>query len=173
MDIRIISEEQKADINIKNEPFRLFSRIVPSYADGVWSYTLTPLPKESTMLFPDEGYDYDSMKENSVFVGAYEDKKCIGLCVLQTSMFRYMYISDLKVNADQRGKGVGKALIRRSAEIAKERGYIGLYTIGQDNNAAACLFYLGCGFRIGGLDTDVYNGTSQQGKSDIYFYLDF
>lgn len=173
MDIRIITEEHKADINIKNEPFRLFSRIVPSYSGGRWSYTVVPLPEESSMLFPDEGYDYGSMKENTVFIGAYEHDKCVGLCVLQTSMFRYMYVSDLKVNEAQRGKGVGRALIRRSAEIAKERGYIGLYTIGQDNNAAACLFYLGCGFRIGGLDTEVYNGTSQQGKHDIYFYLDF
>ena len=32
--------------------------------------------------------------------------------------------------------------------------------------------YLKCGFAIGGLDTRVYTGTSQEGKRDIIFYLD-
>lgn len=40
------------------------------------------------------------------------------------------------------------------------------------NNLAACLFYIKCGFAIGGLDTNVYKGTKQEGKADIYFYLD-
>lgn len=36
----------------------------------------------------------------------------------------------------------------------------------------ACLFYLKNGFVIGGLDTNVYKGTSQEGKKDILFYCD-
>ena len=42
--------------------------------------------------------------------------------------------------------------------------------MGQDNNLAACQFYIKSGFRIGGVDTEVYNGTSQEGKADIIFY---
>ena len=42
----------------------------------------------------------------------------------------------------------------------------------QDNNLSACLFYLKTGFRIGGLDTEGYNGTTQEGKADISFYRD-
>ena len=48
----------------------------------------------------------------------------------------------------------------------------GLYTQGQDNNLGACRFYLKAGFRIGGLDTEVYKGTNQEGKADILFYRD-
>lgn len=44
--------------------------------------------------------------------------------------------------------------------------------VGQDNNLAACLCYIHNGFRIGGVDTDVYIGTGQEGKLDIYFYKD-
>lgn len=36
----------------------------------------------------------------------------------------------------------------------------------------ACLFYLRYGFHIGGLDTEVYRGTRQEGKADILFYID-
>ena len=42
----------------------------------------------------------------------------------------------------------------------------------QDNNLSACLFYLKNGFRIGGLDTEVYGGTNQEGKADILFYTE-
>ena len=87
-------------------------------------------------------------------------------------MLKYMYLYDLKVNLDYRGLQIGKKLIEKSKEIAVKQGYKGIYTQGQDNNLGACLFYLKNGFVIGGLDTHVYTGTSQEGKSDILFYLD-
>ena len=66
---------------------------------------------------------------------------------------------------------MGRRLITEGQKIAHEMGLIGQYTIGQDNNLNACLFYIGWGFEIGGLNTRVYEGTKQEGKSDIYFYL--
>lgn len=57
----------------------------------------------------------------------------------------------------------------KSKEIAVQNGYCGLYTQGQDNNPGACLFYLHSGFYIGGLDTNVYRHTKQEGKADILF----
>lgn len=110
------------------------------------------------MCFPDENYDYDKMAQNGIFVGAYDGDKCIGLAILQHHFLKYMYLYDLKINSDYRGKGVGKLLIEKTKEIAKEHGYRGIYTQGQDNNLGACLFYLNNGFVIGGLDTHVYKG---------------
>lgn len=49
---------------------------------------------------------------------------------------------------------------------------LSVYTIGQDNNLAACLFYLEHGFEIGGFDNRCYRGTSQENKTNIYFYRD-
>ena len=72
-----------------------------------------------------------------------------------------------------RRQGVAKALLEKAAAAAKERGFQGIYTQGQDNNLGACLFYLSKGFVIGGLDTKVYQGTPQEGKKDILFYWDF
>ena len=64
------------------------------------------------------------------------------------------------------------ARARHKKVLALAKGYRGIYTQAQDNNPSACLFYLRAGFRIGGLDTEVYKGTNQDGKSDILFYLD-
>lgn len=171
---KMIDPARREDINIKNEPFRLFGRMIPVYTDETWGYTVERLAEAdiTEMCFPNENYDYDALAANSVFVGAYDGDVCIGLAILQQAWFKYMYLYDLKVNAAFRGRRVGTMLIEKSKEIAVQQGYRGLYTQGQDNNLGACLFYLKNGFVIGGLDTNVYKGTSQEGKKDILFYCD-
>lgn len=172
MEIRRI--ENQEDIVLKNEPFALWGRMIPQYVDDKWSYAIEKRnPNEvSEMCFPDENYDYDRMCENSFFVGAYEDEKCVGLAIFQKGFFQYLYLYDLKVNTEYRRTGVATKLIEMGKQIAMEQGYRGIYTQGQDNNLSACLFYIRSGFRIGGLDTEVYTGTPQEGKRDILFYLD-
>jgi len=172
--VKIIDARHKEDISIKNEPFPLWGRMVPSYDGENWSCSIQEFPPEERgeMCFPDEDYDFDEMSRNSVFLGAYDGEQCAGLAILQEGFFKYMYLYDLKVCAARRGQGVAAALMERAKTVAAQRGYRGLYTIGQDNNLSACLFYLKAGFRIGGLDTEVYKGTKQEGKADILFYLD-
>ncbi|MCI9432742.1 MAG: GNAT family N-acetyltransferase, partial [Oscillospiraceae bacterium] len=112
IEVRMINEARKADINLPNEPFGLFGRMEPSYADGRWGYKEILFDKDniSEMCFPDEDYDYEAMKENSVFLGAYGGEKCVGLAILQEAFFKYMYLYDLKVSGACRGQGVGRAL---------------------------------------------------------------
>ena len=171
--IRLIDREHSRDIRLPNEPFALFGRMIPSYTDEKWEYRIERFAEVSEMCFPDEAYDYEKMQGNSLFIGAYCGEACIGLAILQQAFFRYMYLYDLKVKSDYRQQGVARALIEHAGAAAKEYGYRGIYTQGQDNNLGACLFYLKTGFVIGGLDTKVYEGTPQEGKKDIYFYLDF
>lgn len=174
IEIRRIDEAHQADIRLPNEPFSLWGRMILTYQDEKWGYTTVEYPKEAIteMCFPDENYDYGEMEKNTVFLGAYDGETCVGLAILQDAFFKYLYLYDLKVNSSYRGRGVGTMLMEKAKDIALERGYRGIYTIGQDNNLSACLFYVRTGFDIGGLDTRVYGGTSQEGKADIYFYLD-
>lgn len=146
--IRVIEADRKDDINIPNEPFKLYGLMLPSYNNGKWDHTVINFPRENhtEMCFPDENYDYGKMAGEYVFVGAYDGEQCVGLAILKQEFFRYMYLYDLKVNSAYRGMGVGAMLIARSKEIALEQGYRGLYTQGQDNNLGACKFYLKCGF---------------------------
>lgn len=118
----------------------------------------------------DENYNYHEMKDY-VFIGAYEGANCIGLAILTPVFNPCLFLYDLKVKCKMRGKGIGKQLIKASYQYAIANGYAGLYTVGQDNNLNACLFYLACGFEIGGLDTKIYENTKQSGKFDITFYM--
>ncbi len=172
--VRKIEKSREADIRIPNEPFSLYGRMIPLYDGERLSHDTVRFPEEQIgeMVFPDENYDYDSMAENSIFVGAYEGENCVGLAIYQHSWNKYLYLYDLKVKAAYRGQRIGEQLIGAGRELARENGYRGLHTVGQDNNLGACSFYVRCGFEIGGMDSRVYRGTAQEGKSDILFYLD-
>lgn len=172
MEIRRITAENAADLNLKNEPFPMPGRFIPELHDGVWSYRTVRFDAPETMVFPEENYDFAEVDGKGAIFGAYEDGKCIGVAIYEDYWLRYMYLLDLKVSAEARGKGVGKALIQAGLAEAKARGYRGLYTIAQDNNLNACMFYLHAGFTIGGFDNRTYTGTSQEGKGDIYFYTE-
>ena len=174
IEIRIIDSEHKEDIRILNEPFALFGKMIPSYINEKWSYDISYWEKEkiTEMCFPEEDYDYETMQNDCVFVGAYEEETCIGLAILQQRFLKYMYLYDLKVNSAYRGKNVAADLIKKCKKIALQQGYRGIYTYAQDNNLGACKFYVKSGFYIGGFDSNVYKGTKQEGKSDIIFYWD-
>ena len=172
LESRRITEENAGDLNLPNEPFSMPGKFIPELKDGIWSYRTEIYPAPESMVFPDENYEFSEVSRNGPLFGAYEDGKCIGVAIYEDYWLKYMYLSDLKVSGDARGKGVGKALILAGLEEAKMRGYRGLYTIAQDNNLNACMFYLAAGFVIGGFDNRVYGGTSQAGKADILFYLD-
>lgn len=170
--VQLIDHNHKEDINLENESFPLVGRFLPSYMNGEWSYDVCYFEEPGEMCFPNENYDFDELAENSVVVGAYADRKCIGIAILQNAWFKYMYLYDLKVNKAYRSCHVGAMLMEKAKEIAKAQNYNGIYTRAQDNNLGACLFYLKNGFVIGGIDTHVYKGTSQEGKTDILFYME-
>ena len=170
--IRFIDKAHSSDINLKNEPFPLFGRMLPCYQDGKWSYTTSKNAEIAWDCFPDENYDYEAMEKDHVFIGAYDGAACVGLAILRKQWHKYLYLHDLKVNGAYRGRHIGTRLIDAACSYAKEQGFRGVWTIGQDNNLAACLFYVNSGFRLGGLDTEAYRGTRQEGKSDIHFYRD-
>lgn len=165
-----IDEGHADDARLPNQPFTVWGRMVPSLKDGKWGYTTVCFCRTKEMTFPDE--DYDITKENEVFLGAYENGKCVGLAVLRRGMFRYLYLDDLKVSASCRGRGIGAKMVAACLEEAGRLGLRGVYTVGQDNNLSACLFYIGQGFRNGGFDNRCYDGTAQEGNANIFFYRD-
>lgn len=61
---------------------------------------------------------------------------------------RGMYLEDLYVSPEVRGKGVGVALIKRVAQIAKERGCVRLDFLVLDWNENAIRFYETLGAKV-------------------------
>ncbi len=88
IELKIIDAQHKADINILNEPFLLFGKIIPTYSNEQLRYDLLRYDSENVteMCFPNENYDYDAMRD-SIFLGAYDGERCVGLAILQHGFF--------------------------------------------------------------------------------------
>ena len=170
IEIKELGTDKKADANIKNQSFSIFGKMIPALSFGKWDYEIEYFDEHKEICFPD--FEYSPGDEEGFFLGAYDGECCIGLAVLRKELFNYLYLDDLKVNADYRRSGVGTKLIEAALSKARELGLLGVYAIAQDNNLAACLFYLKSGFQIGGFDNRAYRGTPQEEKADIYFYRD-
>lgn len=171
MDYRKITKETEADLRLPNEAFDIFGRLNVSRINNEWLYETEKFAQVEAMKFPDENYQFEDIQENGFAIGAYQDNKCVGLAIYEYNWNKYLYLQDLKVNRQFRKMGIAGALIKEGQKTAKDLDYKGLYTIAQDNNLAACQFYLKEGFEIGGLNTHDYQHTQQEDKADIYFYL--
>ncbi len=147
-------------------------RMIPSLQDGVWSWREEVFSEPKVMCFPPETMNLEEIDRDGAAFGAYIDGKCVGLSVYRKGFFAYLYLQTLTVRKSVRGQGVGKALLEAGKRYARENSYRGIYLQAQDDNLNACRFYLHCGFEIGGFDNHVYNGSQQEGKGDIIFYLD-
>lgn len=169
---RKLTKDNEKDLNIPNEPVDIIGRLIVNRSDNEWTYSSKSFAEKTELTFPDENYDIKEILEKGTAIGAYDQDKCLGLAVMQDDWAKFMYLSDLKVNRAYRKQGIARKLIQECRKEAVKRKYKGIYTVAQDNNLIACQFYLNEGFEIGGLNTHGYKYTTQEHKSDIYFYLD-
>ena len=170
IEIKLIKDP--STIDLRPGTYAVVGRFIPSLSNGKWGYEVVrPVNEETAIVkFPDD--DYAQYPEGT-FIGAYDNGKLMGLALLLPRDFAYMYLADLEVDLKYRKQGIGSLLMQRAREEARKEGYSGIFTYAQDNNIAACLFYLHNGFRIGGFDTELYRHTPQEEKGDITFYWDF
>lgn len=175
VELKRISKDNEKSLLLKNEPFDIFGELIVKRCNEKWAYEIKKYaPKEiKQQTFPDEGYKLKDVIKRGFAIGAFNGKQTVGLAIFNNQWHKYLYLEDLKVSEKYRQKGVAHSLLQFSEEVAKSNGYKGFWTIGQNNNVAACKFYLKYGFEIGGLDTKSYDHTSQMGKQDIHFYYDF
>lgn len=173
IEIKQIDQDHVTALRLPNEPFPLVGRMQVSRVDDQWQYQVIQSAESSLQTFPDENYQLTQVNQAGFALGAFDNGICVGLAIFENNWTKYLYLSDLKVNRAYRRQGIGQQLLQAAEPLAKTAGYRGIYTIGQDNNVNACQFYLATGFIIGGFNSRGYQYTLQQGKSDIYFYLDF
>lgn len=170
---RKITKEREQDLHLPNEPFDLFGRLIVSRIGNQWLYDTERFKNTTSMVFPNESYTFEEVDKKGFAVGAYIGEMCVGLAIYEYTWNKFLYLMDLKVKSQVRKKGIASGLIKAGQHYANESDMQGIYTVAQDNNLGACMFYLKQGFVIGGFNTMDYQHTSQQGKADVYFYKTF
>lgn len=143
------------DINKTNDSFEIYGRVVPCLQSGKWSYTEELYDKTREIRFPNDQLDWSQYinREDKALFLAYTNNTCIGQIRIIKDWNRFCYIENIAAKKDYRGSGVGKLLLHKAEDWAKQRNLIGMSLEAQDDNLGACRFYVKQGFILGGADT--------------------
>ncbi|MGD7045841.1 GNAT family N-acetyltransferase [Jeotgalibacillus proteolyticus] len=150
-----LQNELIKDINNTNDSFKVFGKIVPIFQSGKWSFEEKLFNETQEIRFPDDQLDwsqYINQEDKALFL-AYKDTKSIGQIRITKDWNHFCYIENIAVKKEFRGYGIGKLLLSKAEEWAKQRDLIGMSLETQDDNLGACRFYVIQGFLLGGVDT--------------------
>lgn len=151
------------------------SRLVLRLEDNRLSYTIVDVP-HTTKRFPQDDYEYTSYPddpEKTAFL-TYVDKRVAGEIILRKNWNKFTLVEWIGVDRNFRRMGIGRALISRAIQWARDKKLPGIMLETQDNNVGACLFYASCGFVLKGFDTGLYDASDKY-RDDIalFWYLNF
>ncbi|MCQ4087878.1 GNAT family N-acetyltransferase [Saccharibacillus sp. JS10] len=161
-------------INDTNEAFPIFGRLIPTFQQGIWTYTEELFEDTRFICFPDDRLDWGSYINNDqkVIFLAFYGAECIGQIRLVRDWTNYAYIENIAVRGSHRGRGVSDMLLDQAESWAREQELIGLSLEAQDDNLAACRFYIKQGMKLGGVDT-LKQAANAEIDVTLYFYKIF
>lgn len=149
------------------------SRLALSMQNEKLAYTIVPVePYERDVPASDGDYGFDDFGPTIFF--AEVNGALAGRIRMMRWWNQFAYVEDLVVNPDHRGLGVGRALLERGIQWARDNGYPGISLETQDDNVPACMLYASCGFELYGFDRNVYKAMHPDKKDTaLYWYLMF
>jgi len=121
-----------------------------------------------------EDTDYGFSENGPTIFFAEVDGKLAGRIKVMEWWNRFGYVEDLVVNPDFRGMGIGRKLLERGIQWARENKYPGVMLETQDDNVPACTLYASCGFVLSGFDRNVYKAINPNTRETaLFWYLIF
>ena len=90
------------------------------------------------------------------FLVARQDSLCLGMVSLLFTISTaeggpVVILEDLIVRENQRGKGIGKALLNAAIDYCRTHGFHRITLLTDRDNTAAIRFYEACGFKASGM----------------------
>ncbi len=149
------------------------SRLVLGIENEKLVYTIVPVePYQRDVYAADVEYGFDETGPTIFFAEA--DGKLAGRIKMLRWWNRFAYVDDLVVNPEYRGLHIGRRLLERGIQWARENSFPGVMLETQDDNVPACTLYQSCGFVLSGFDRNVYKAIHPETKETaLYWYLIF
>jgi len=174
MTIRNIGPHESPQTKSFSRKSMVTSRLVLGIENEKLVYTIAPVepPYEREVHAEDADYGFDESGPTIFF--AEMDGKLAGRIRMMQWWNRFGYVEDLVVNPEYRGLGIGRKLLERGIQWARENNFPGVMLETQDDNVPACMLYESCGFVLGGFDRNVYKAIHPNTKETaLYWYLIF
>jgi ribosomal protein S18 acetylase RimI-like enzyme len=151
------------------------SKLILHLQNNQLNYSIVPVePYEKILIVEPEDYTTFIDNPQKVIFFAEVDGKPVGQIKMVPWWNKFSYIEELTVDTGFRNKGVGRALLTRSIEWAKQQGFPGVTLETQDNNVPACMLYETSGFVLSGFDLYAYrNFPEASNEIALYWYLIF
>ncbi|GGN94661.1 GNAT family N-acetyltransferase [Saccharibacillus kuerlensis] len=158
-------------INDMNEAFPIFGRLVPRLEEGVWSHKEELFGSTQISSFPDDRLEWNEYigSDQKIIFLAFYGAKCVGQVRIVRDWTNYAYIENLAVRGSHRGRGVSAGLMLQAERWARKQELHGISLEAQDDNLAACRFYLKQGMKLGGVDT-LKQAANPEIEATLYFY---
>ncbi|MET8603253.1 GNAT family N-acetyltransferase [Streptomyces rubiginosohelvolus] len=145
-------------------------------AENGFTLRETAVDPPLTKVFPDDEDENVSADEGDqepqgapTFLALAPDGSLAGfVSVAYERWNRRLTIEDIEVAPGHRGRGVGRALMSRAEEFARERGAGHIWLEVTNINAPAIHAYRRMGFALCGLDTSLYEFTASAGEYALY-----
>ncbi|MFB8017739.1 GNAT family N-acetyltransferase [Streptomyces rubiginosohelvolus] len=145
-------------------------------AENGFTLRETAVDPPLTKVFPDEEDENVSADEGDqepqgdpTFLALAPDGSLAGFVSVSYARWnRRLTIEDIEVAPGHRGRGVGRALMSRAEEFARERGAGHIWLEVTNINAPAIHAYRRMGFALCGLDTSLYEFTASAGEYALY-----
>jgi len=171
--IRKIDQQESPQTKSFSRKSMVNSRLVLAIENEKLVYTIVPVePYEREVHAEDTEYGFD--ESGPVIFFAEVDGKLAGRIRMMKWWNQFGYVEDLVVNPEYRGLGIGRKLLERGIQWARENDYPGVMLETQDDNVPACTLYQSCGFVLSGFDRNVYKAINPNTKETaLYWYLIF
>lgn len=172
--IRKIDPQESHQTKFFSRKSAVRSRLALGMENEKLVYAIVPveLPYEREYAVEDTDYGFENANVTVFFAEA--DGSLAGRIKMMRWWNRFGYVEDIVVNPEYRGRGIGRKLLERGIQWARENGYPGVMLETQDNNVPACTLYQSCGFVLGGFDRNVYKAINPNTKETaLYWYLIF
>ena len=171
--IRKINSGESSQTKSFSRKSPVTSRLVLGIENEKLVATIVPVEPYEREVFA-EDFDYGFDEEGPTIFFAEADEKLAGRIKMMRWWNRFAYVEDLVVNSEYRGLGIGRRLLERGIQWARENDFPGVMLETQDDNVPACTLYESAGFVLSGFDRNVYKAINPNTKETaLYWYLMF
>ncbi len=173
--IRKIDRQESPQTKSFSRKSTVNSRLVPGIENEKLVYTIILVePYEREVPAEDTEYGFDE-SDPAIFLAEVDrSAKLAGRIKMLKWWNQFGYVEDLVVNPEYRGLGIGRKLLERGIQWARENNFPGVMLETQDDNVPACMLYQSCGFVLSGFDRNVYKAINPNTKETaLYWYLIF
>ena len=172
--IKELDDRLLKDLHQIDEEFDIDSKLVLQLDNDELTYKTVNIPHR-TKRYPPDDFDYTTYPDNpekTAFL-AYVSDQVAGQLILRVNWNRFAWVEGIGVDRDFRRRGIGRALVSRGLQWAKDNKLLGIMLETQDNNVGACRFYESCGFQLTGFDRHLYQASEEcRDEIALFWYLD-